>query len=646
VQVVMERDAPPGTIDARADRLEIARQAAEQRYNELFEHAPLGIVVSTPAGTVIACNPAFVRMLGFTSVDEAVGTSMEELYATPSDRERFVAELRDKKQLESYRVRLVRRDGRPIETLTNVVGRYDAAGTLVELRGYLIDITAGVEAESALLVREQLFHAVFFGASDAMMLLDDSRAIVGANPAAAELFGKPLDDLTGEVLDNLFVDETEAFVSMWREFIALGEAKQEHRLKERTRPRLVECSYRARVHTGRHLCIARDITDRRLVEERLAQAARIESVGRLAGGIAHDFNNLLTAILGYTELLLAHRRPDDPEREDLEEIHKAGQRASALTQQLLAFGRKQVLQPREVDLNLTLSGLKPMLRRVLREDITLVIEDARTPALVTIDPHQIEQAVLNLVLNSRDALPMGGAIRVDVALVTLSPDEMPADRRDAAGAYVRLRVIDNGTGITEDVRAHLFEPFFTTKELGKGTGLGLASVYGIVHQSGGFIVVDSPPSGGTVFTLYFPAIGVRTHELGPPTGSGRETILLVEDEDAVRVVIGALLRRHGYHVIEAATPRGALEIFPHHAEAIDLLLTDIVMPDMNGPALAQRLVSAKPGLRILFISGYADAAKSALSGPHISFLAKPFQASALTRTVRELLDRPAQQAAS
>ena len=651
----MERDATPGTIDARADRLEIARQAAERRYNELFEHAPLGIVVSTPAGTVIACNPGFARMLGFTSVDEAVGTSMQELYATASDRERFVAELRDKKQLESYRVRLYRRDGRPIETLTNVVGTYDAAGTLVELRGYLIDITANVETESALLVREQLFHAVFFGASDAMMLLDDRRAIVDANPAAAELFGRPLADLTGEVLDNLFLDESESFASTWREFIGLGEAKHEHRVNGplegmapggRTGVRLVECSYRARVHTGRHLCIARDITERRLVEERLAQAARIESVGRLAGGIAHDFNNLLTAILGYTELMLAHRRPDDPERDDLEEIHKAGQRASALTQQLLAFGRKQVLQPREVDLNLSLSGLKPMLRRVLREDIALVIEGARTPALVTIDPHQIEQAVLNLVLNSRDALPMGGAIRVDIAHVTLSPDEMPAERRDAAGLYVRLRVIDNGTGITQDVRAHLFEPFFTTKEAGKGTGLGLASVFGIVHQSGGFIVVDSPASGGTIFTLYFPAIGVATAQPEPSAAAGRETVLLVEDEDAVRVVIGALLRRHGYQVIEAATPRGALEIFPHHADEIDLLLTDIVMPDMNGPALAQRLVSTKPGLRILFISGYADAAKSAVSGPNISFLAKPFQESALTRTVRELLDRPAPQAAS
>ena len=193
--------------------------------------------------------------------------------------------------------------------------------------------------------------------------------------------------------------------------------------------------------------------------------------------------------------MLARRRPDDPEREDLEQIHKAGRRASTLTQQLLAFGRQQVLQPREVNLNLAIGGLKPMLRRLLREDITLVIKLARAPTLVTIDPLQIEQAVLNLVLNARDALPTGGVIRVDLRHVTLTPDEMPTERRAAAGPYVRLRVIDNGTGLTQEVRTHLFEPFFTTKDIGKGTGLGLASVYGIVHQSGGFIVVDSPAVG-------------------------------------------------------------------------------------------------------------------------------------------------------
>jgi two-component system cell cycle sensor histidine kinase/response regulator CckA len=640
----MDNSLTPGTLDARREtRIESARLAAEERYNELFEQAALGIVVSTAAGTVIACNPGFATMLGFASVDEAIGTSMAELYATPADRDRFVSEVRQKKQLESFRVRLCRRDGRAIETVTNVVGQYDQSGVLVELRGYLIDITASVEAEAAVLERERLFHAVFHDASDAMMLLDDRRGIADANPAAAVLFGKALAELLGEQLDSLVVDDPDVLAAGWREFMALGEAKQEHRVKSQGGWRLVECSYRARVQTGRHLCIARDITERRLIEDRLTQAARIESVGRLAGGIAHDFNNLLTAILGYTELLLAHRGPDDPERADLEEIQKAGQRASALTQQLLAFGRKQVLQPRAVDLNRTLAGLTPMLRGVLREDIKLVVETARSEAVVTIDPHQIEQAILALVLNSRDALPMGGAILVEVAHVTLSPDDMPFGRRQAAGVYVRLRVVDNGTGIPPDVRGHLFEPFFSTKGQGRGTGLGLASVHGTVHQSGGFIVVDSPVSGGSVFTLYFPAVLPEVGDPAPEGQTGREGILLVEDEDSVRVIIGALLRRHGYHVLEAATPRGAQEIFALHADAIDLLLTDVVMPEMNGPALAQRLVSHKATLRILFISGYADAASpAALRGPHVGFLAKPFQASALTRAVRDVLDRPAQ----
>ncbi|MEO8258071.1 MAG: ATP-binding protein [Acidobacteriota bacterium] len=503
----MDKDDKPGTSDARADRLERSRQAFEQRYNELFEQAALGIVVSTPAGVMLACNPGFARMLGFASVDQAVGTRMQELYETAADRDRFVAELREKTRLESHHVRLRRRDGRPLEALTNVVGSYDSGGELVELRGYLIDVTASVEAESALLVREQLFRAVFVGASDAMLLLDDRRAIVDANPAASELFARPLAELTTQVLDQLFADEDGSVAAAWRELIAGGEATREHRVPGSAAPRLVECSYRARVHPGRHLCIARDITDRRLLEERLAQAARIDSVGRLAAGIAHDFNNLLTAILGYTELLLAQRRPDDPERVDLEQIYQAGRRASTLTQQLLAFGRQQVLQPREVNLSLVIGGLKPMLRSALRQDITLAVKLGRVPMLVTIDPHQIEQAVLNLVLNARDALPSGGIIRVDLRQVTLSPEEMPNDRRAGAGTYVRLRVIDNGTGLTPEVRQHLFEPFFTTKDIGKGTGLGLASVYGIVHQSGGFIVVDSPASGGTVFALYFPATG-------------------------------------------------------------------------------------------------------------------------------------------
>jgi signal transduction histidine kinase/CheY-like chemotaxis protein len=431
--------------------------------------------------------------------------------------------------------------------------------------------------------------------------------------------------------------------------MAFGEARREHRVRSRAagveHGRLVECSYRARVHGQRHLCIARDITDRRVIEERLMQAEKIESIGRLAGGIAHDFNNLLTAILGYTELLLTGRDEDDPDRTDLEEIQKAGLRAASLTQQLLAFSRKQVLMPKDVDLNLAVSGLQSMLVRLIRADITLTCSLAPVPAVVRIDPTQIEQAILNLVLNARDALPAGGEIRLEVSVVRQSEIEVPADLGWHGGDLVRLRVVDNGIGMSPEARAHLFEPFFTTKEVGKGTGLGLASVYGIVRQSNGLITVASEPGQGSVFTMHFPIASRSDVVAEPARGSVpqvrvQETVLLVEDEESVRVIISAILRRRGYHVIEAATARAACEVFAERTD-IDLLLTDIVMPDMNGPALAQRLIGLRPELRVLFISGYADMLTPPSSdNPNVGFLSKPFPAAALIARVAEMLAGP------
>jgi PAS domain S-box-containing protein len=530
-----------------------------------------------------------------------------------------------------------------------VVGEFDAGGALTELRGFLIDVTASVDAELALLERERQFRAVFFDAADAMLILDDDRVILEANPSACALFGVPEDAVAGESLDALLVGGEEELRAAWREVMALGEARREHRVRSRAAggdvTRLVECSYRVRVHAQRHLCIARDITDRRLIEERLTQAEKIESVGRLAGGIAHDFNNLLTAILGYTELLLGHRADDDPDRHDLEEIQKAGQRAAALTQQLLAFSRKQVLMPKEVDLNQTVSGLQSMLARLIRADITLSCSLAPSPAIVRIDPTQIDQAILNLVLNARDALPAGGEIRLEVSIVRRTQVDTPADVLAHVGDLVRLRVVDNGVGLSPEARAHLFEPFFTTKEVGKGTGLGLASVYGIVRQSNGFMTVESEPGAGSTFTMHFPAAPLPDAVRAPTAdhvegGPARETVLLVEDEDSVRAIISAVLRRRGYNVVEAPGARVACEIFAQRSD-IDLLLTDVVMPDMNGPALAQRLIGLRPELRVLFISGYADMlTPPGGDNPNVGFLSKPFQASALTARVAQMLARP------
>ena len=308
-----------------------------------------------------------------------------------------------------------------------------------------------------------------------------------------------------------------------------------------------------------------------------------------------------------------------------------------------------MLVPKEVDLNDAIGSLRGMLARLIRADISLTCALHDGPALIKIDPTQLEQIVINLVLNARDGLPGGGTIGLEVARVRLSEVEVPADQPTPAGEYVRLSVSDNGVGISPEARAHLFEPLFTTKELGKGSGLGLAAVYGIVRQSNGFISVDSEPGKGTTFAMHFPALAsasdaVRLGGLEPAAG-GRETILVVDDEDSVRALVGAILRRHGYHVLEAATAHAACAFFDKHGAEIDLLLSDVVMPDMNGPTLAQRLVGRRPELRTLFISGYADGGSPIDGGnPNVSFLSKPFQAAALVTRVRELLARPAQTA--
>jgi PAS domain S-box-containing protein len=620
---------------------------ADPRFRDLFESALVGLFTSDVGGALISCNEAFARILGFHSVAEAKSVSMTSHHASPQDRDLLLAHLRLHGRVERGRGTLRRRDGQLIQVLTAVVGVFDEDGNLAQLTGFIIDVTDSAQEEIRLREREERFRSIFLDAADAILVLDHERRIADTNRAAWELFRVPAEELEGQTLDGLVTEEVEEVASAWRELLAFGEARREHRVMSVGRSaRLVECSYRAAVQGGRHLWIARDVTERRMFEERLVRSERVESVGRLAGGIAHDFNNLLTAILGYTELLLSHRGQDDRDRADLEEIQKAGQRAAALTQQLLAYSRKQVLMPKEVDLNRTVQNLQGMLARLIREDISVRYELAPQPAIVKIDPTQVEQAIVNLVLNARDALPGGGVIRLEVARVGLNDVDLVAEPAQQVREWIRLRVIDNGVGIPPEVRAHLFEPFFTTKELGKGTGLGLATVYGIVRQSNGVIGVESEPGRGSTFTMHFPAVegstrveGVEEEGTSSQVSGGRETILLVEDEDAVRVIVGAALRRQGYQVLEASTARGAIDIFEQHAADIDLLLTDVVMPEMNGPALAQRLVGVRPSLRILFISGYADMGVPLDGNSNVSFLSKPFQASVLAAKVHDVLAR-------
>ena len=379
-------------------------------------------------------------------------------------------------------------------------------------------------------------------------------------------------------------------------------------------------------------------------EERLRHVQKLETVGQLAAGVAHNFNNLLTVIAGFTELLLA-RRPEGLERSDLEEIKKAAGRGAVLTRQLLAFSRRQDAAPARLDLNQTISELRDMLGRVIREDIALSITLAPTPAWVLIDPHEVEQVVLNLVLNARDATPAGGAIAIQISHVMLDADTAQAGTPALTGWYVRISVKDTGTGIPPEVRAHLFEPFFTTKAAGKGTGMGLASVDAIVRQNRGAIAVDTAPGAGSTFSVYFPAVPAdlqiptdRSAPLESLTPAAGATILLVEDEDPLRAVVARMLGQAGYRVLDARTPGEARQLFDQHKDDIALLLTDVIMPEMNGPALAQRLVAIRPELRVLFVSGYTEELPVLNTpGNKSHFLAKPFSSATLLAAVAELL---------
>jgi len=381
-------------------------------------------------------------------------------------------------------------------------------------------------------------------------------------------------------------------------------------------------------------------------QDQLAQAQKMEAIGRLAGGIAHDFNNLLTVIKGRSQLVLQRLGPDDPLRRQIVLVEQTADRAASLTRQLLAFSRKQMLDPRVLDLNVIVDGIENMLRRLIGEDIELRTTPAPDLGAIRADPGQLEQVILNLVVNARDAMPAGGTLTIETANVevTAAPVEAPLDI--PAGTYVRLSVSDTGVGMSAGTRAHLFEPFFTTKELGKGTGLGLASVYGIVKQSGGAIAVRSAPGSGSTFSIFLPQVGepVEPARPGRPEGEapgGTETILLVEDEDAVRDLAREVLQSGGYTVLEARHGHQALEIAEAYRGPIALLLTDVVMPGMDGPGLARRLASIRPGVRLLYVSGYADRVAEAGDGlPAAALLHKPFSPAILAGKVREVLDAP------
>jgi PAS domain S-box-containing protein len=627
------------------------REAQRLRgYRRLIDRAPDLMITHDLTGRITYTNSSCQRALGYEP-GEMVGMQITQIVAPPRGASSRAARSEADAVSTLYEADLIAKDGRiaPYEISSSLVG--DESGPRARL---LIarDISARRHAEQALRKSDEAFRAAADGSFDSLFLLEAIRGesgqledfrVVDLNRRALKLGHVRRNRVVGRPMRELLSHKThEIFFKRCAQVLETRAP-----LEEEVAPNASEIDAKwlryQIVPTVDGLAVtARDVTERRRLEEELRHSQKMEAVGRLAGGIAHDFNNLLTAINGYSDLLLERVPRDHPLRPDLQEIQRAGERAAALTHQLLAFSRRQVLKPERLNLNAVIGEMENMLRRLIGEHIEVRTNLAPDLGPVRADRGQIQQVLMNLVVNARDAMETGGLLTFETA--NCGDEAQRQELGAPAGRHVMLVVSDTGCGMNEDTLPHIFEPFFTTKPSGKGTGLGLSTVYGIVQQSGGHLSADSRPGAGSLFRIFLPMDEKPEGSSSPqpPRASaprGRETVLLVEDEPLVGRLAERVLTQAGYNVVYAANGLEARELFGERKGAIDLLVTDVVMPRMGGPQLAGLLRAEQPGLRVLFLSGYNDGAVfSGKAESGTSFLGKPFSAEALSNEVRRMLD--------
>jgi PAS domain S-box-containing protein len=505
---------------------------------------------------------------------------------------------------------------------------------------------------------QKLFHLISENAEDLIAVVDASGQRLYNSPSYERILGYSADELKRSAgMEQVHPDDRERVTKAAREARRTGVGSQlEYRFKHKDGSWRVLESTASAVRNSKGVVnqlviVNRDVTERkkseealRLKEEQLRQSQKMEAVGRLSGGIAHDFNNLLGVIIGYSDVLEMKLEGNEALRKNVAEIKKAGTRASSLTRQLLAFSRQQVLQPKVLDLNAVVNDLAKMLRRLIGENIEIEIMSEVTVGKVKADHSQVEQIIMNLVVNARDAMPDGGKLTIQTSNVELGDDVVSKHPYIQAGQYVELAVTDTGMGMDEGTKTHIFEPFFTTKEKGKGTGLGLATVYGVVKQSDGYVLVDSELGKGTTFKIYLPEVAKGVVPVPVESAPGRaqrgsETILLAEDEDSLRALISDLLQQNGYNVLAASCGAEALKIAESYDGPIHLLLTDIVMPGIGGPALAKNLAAVRPETKVMYMSGYIEfhSAGSSPLPPDAPMMQKPFSHETLIREIGSAL---------
>ena len=633
-------------------RAEQDLRESRQRFRDLFENSPDAIFVEDLDGTVLDVNFAACVLHGLTR-EQLIGKNTLNDLIPPSRRENA---RRDFQKLASGKLSWVggeslTADGNstPVEVRAGRVEYNGKPALLLHVR----DITERRAAEAAVQSSEMLFRSVWENSVDGMHLTDENGVIIAVNKAYCKLVGMEAEELEGELFTIVYAESENPQ--------AILERHREH-FRARAANRKIQHQYT--LHNGQVMALEitdsfielhgqplllfslfRDVTTQQRLEEQLRQSQKMEAIGQLAGGVAHDFNNILTVIHGHASLLLSSELEESASR-SAQQISQAAERAAALTRQLLTFSRRQLIQPRKLDMNKIVGNMTDLLGRLLGEDVLLQLNYCPSPAMVEADVGMMEQVLLNLAVNARDAMPKGGRLTVRISIVDL--DEAHVQRHPEARVerFVCVSNTDTGSGIPPENLQRIFEPFFTTKEVGKGTGLGLATVYGIVKQHQGWIEVESIVGKGTTFRIYIPYVGSAQAETEKPTTQisirgGTETILLVEDERSVRELVSRVLQKYGYKILPVGNGVEALETWNQHKNEISMLFTDLVMPDnMNGRELAEKLWAERPGLKVIFTSGYSSdiVGKDFKLEPGLNYLQKPYQPQALALAVRRCLD--------